>query len=74
MTFYVTNNEAFQTVNDSISFYAAEAITLEYSVDGVNYVGVDLSTVTFPDNIVVACKEGTYFKISGITNKLLVNN
>ena len=73
MTFLVANNEPFQTVNDSISFYSQSPITLEYSVDGVNYVQVPIST-TFPDNIVVKCKEGTYFRLGGITGKILVNN
>lgn len=74
MTFYIKNNEAFQTTNDSISLYADAALTIEYSVDGINYVPVDLSSVTFPDNIIIACKPGTYFRVSGINGNLLVNN
>lgn len=74
MIFYVNSGEPLQTVNDSISFYSAEPVTVEYSVDGINYVPVDLSSVTFPDNIVIACKQGTYFRISGFTGKKLVNN
>lgn len=74
MTFFVDNNEAFQTTNDSISLYAASALTIEYSVDGINYISIDLSSVQFPDNIIIATKPGTYFRISGFTGKLLVNN
>lgn len=74
MTFYINNNEAFQTVTESISFYAASALTIEYSVDGINYVAVDLSSVTYPDNIIIATKSGTFFRISGFDGKLLVNN
>lgn len=75
MTLYINNNEAFQTVNESISLYAASALTIEYSVDGINYVPVNLSSVTsYPDNIVIACKSGTYFRISGISSPILVNN
>lgn len=74
MKLKVNNNQPFQSVTDSISFYAADAVELSYSVDGFNYVSVDLSAVTYPDNIVVKCKEGTFFKIGNITDGLIVNN
>lgn len=71
MKIKVTNNQAFQSLTNNLSFYAPQQATLMYSADGVHYTAYT-KPIPAGETAVVACKGGMYFKISGITEPTTV--
>lgn len=71
MKIEVSNNEPFQSLTHSVSFYVPTQATLMYSADGVNYTEYS-KPIPAGETAVVACKEGMYLKIIGITAPIVV--
>lgn len=73
----ISNNQPFQCLNSSFTAQLpAGTYTLSYSVDGATYYTyTDGSTSDISGNdllVVNGCTPGTYFKISGISDTIIV--
>lgn len=67
----VANNEPFQSLTCSVSFYAPSEATLMYSADGVNYTTYS-KPIPAGETAVIACKAGMFFKVSGLSAPIIV--